>query len=246
MSFNTEAKVDGINATEFMNDPALGESYIDAMSATTNVSADSITIVNITDADDIGDERRYLRASVSRELATSGVLIETEIKVILEKIGKKSTDGQAVFDTLSESVSTSVSIGSFGKKLDKAAAARGVTKPVVVDKEFPVTNKPPVIVQQRTATPTAVPTLSPTPGPTAEAVDEDDDSDGFSLFGLETGASIGALVGIIVGLFVMLGTGVYILTGKSSGKGVISPGVPYTESRDAAIVKTNTGQSAAL
>lgn len=242
LSFNTAAKVDGINATEFMNDPALGESYIDAMAATTNVSTDSILIVNVTDADDADEERRYL--SVSRELLSVSALIETKITVILEKIGKKSTEGLDVFETLSKSVSTSVASGSFGKKLQEAADLRGVTKPVAVDDTFNVVTKQPVIVQQRTATPTTTPTLDPTQAPTVE---KDDDA-GFSIFGLDTGASIGVLVVIVIGFFTVLGVAGYLVfSNTSDAKTAVAPVVTDPAGLvDPVLAKTNTGDVAVV
>ena len=220
MSFNTEAKVDGFNATEFLNDPALGESYVDAMAATLNVTADSILIINVTDADEVDEDRRFL--SVSRELLSSATLVETQITVILEQLGKKSTEGLEDFDTLSKSVSSSVSSGSFGQKLQAAALERGVAKPVAMDMTFQVVAKKPVIVQQRTASPTTTPTLFPTLTPTGR---DADDGIGFSLLGLNTADSIGALVGIILGCFVIGAIAVYVVTHKSAGKAaVVAPG----------------------
>lgn len=234
--FTTAAKVNGVNTSEFLREPALAEAFIDVMEATTNVSAGSITIVNVTDAN---QDLRYLCQSIFRNLLLSSVVVETEISVVLEKIGKKSSDALSVFESLSRSVSTGVASGAFGKKLQTAAENRGVTKSVGVDKTFKVVTKNPVVVQQRTTTPTALPTRSPTAHKT-EGSDDDATKEGFSLFGLDVGGSIGAVAGIAVGFFAIIGIVLYIIrhrnmdTGKSAEAGVVSDSVPASAKENGA------------
>lgn len=229
VTFTTAAKVDGVNSTDFDNDPALGESYIDAMAATTNISVDSITIVSVTDSDD--ESRRFLRDA--RVLLSSSVIVETELSVILENIGKQSTDGMSFFQEITNAVSSGVSSGSFGKKLETAAASRGVTKPVAVDTGFQVVATDPIIVQQRTVAPTSSPTLAPAGG------DDDDNAGAFSIFGLKSNDSIGVLIAIIVVGLCILVVIVYVFFFHGGEEEIVTKNDIYEGTNDDnAIVKT--------
>jgi hypothetical protein len=157
MSFTAVSKIDGVNVSTFLGDPAYGAAYIDATAAVTSVSVDAISIIDISN-----DERRSLkRESMLRVLATDlPILVKTETVIILEDAGLSSSDGKAKFESLSKAFSAAVASGKFGRELDAAALLHGLdTASMDSDISFVPTFGDPYIVEERTVFPTGVPTM---------------------------------------------------------------------------------------
>ena len=177
ISFNTTVKVNGVNASTFLSNETYGNAYVNAMAASTNISASDITIVDVIDSTD----RRLLRTGVIRELVSTGVLVKTEIRVIVEDKGYASTESNVLYEAIKSTIATSVTTGQFGMALVTAASKLNIQVVITVDDSFAPIVDAVVILIERTANPTMTPTVSP---------DDDDDKTGFSLFGLEEDFSI--------------------------------------------------------
>jgi hypothetical protein len=183
LSFNTVVKVDGVDASMFLNNSLYTVAYIDAMAAASNISAADITVTNVIDS----NSRRFLRETVSRDLLASSVLVTTLIKVIIEDSDLVSNDGMQLYEVLKTAIVTSTSSGTFGKKLATETAKHSLPAAITVDDAYVVMVDDPVIEEERTVTPSQSPTSAP------------DDDDALSLFGLSSDESIGVLVVFAIG-----------------------------------------------
>ena len=171
LSFTFVSKVDGINASTFLNEPAYQLAYLDTTAAVLNVSAGAVFINGVTD-----EGRRLLqRESMLRGLSSDmSIMVEAKIAVTLEEAGLSSSDSEATFQTLRWHFLTAVISGDFGRELSTAAIRQGLDASAMrSDAAFIPTFSAPEIVEERTANPSASPTDSPT---TIKIVTERDSS----------------------------------------------------------------------